>query len=81
MRLQNWNDYRWILAVHRAGGLRAAAIDLDVARNTLKAHILAIEEEAGEAIFTSDTFGTHVTTFGRQIVERAIAVEDLLSGE
>lgn len=53
MRDPDWNDLCWVLAVHEAGSLSAAARVLGVSQSTMSRRIAAIEA-GGQPVFRAD---------------------------
>lgn len=63
----DWNDLRWVLAVHEAGSLSAAARALGVSQSTMSRRIAAIEA-GGRPVFRA---GGGLTTRGEAMVTAA----------
>jgi DNA-binding transcriptional LysR family regulator len=83
----DWNDYRYFLAVARAGSLSGAARQLRVDQSTVGRRIAALEARVGARVFDHTPEGYALTAAGDQVradVERLeggfVAVERRLAG-
>ncbi|MDH5731620.1 MAG: LysR family transcriptional regulator, partial [Gammaproteobacteria bacterium] len=74
-RLMNWEDFKIILAVARAGGLNAAAKNLGVSHSTVFRQLNAIEERFATRFFERLPQGYELTTAGETAVEFATSME------
>ena len=75
MHSANWDDYRYILAVAREGGLAAAARLLDVNHATVLRHIQAFENAHGVVLFDRRASGYELTAHGRSLLEALESLE------
>lgn len=71
----NWNDLRFVLALHRAGSLAEAGRALGVDETTVARRIKALEHALAAALFVRNGHGQfEPTETGRKITERAIDI-------
>jgi DNA-binding transcriptional LysR family regulator len=71
-----WDDLRYVLAVHREGSVAAAARVLGVSNVTVFRRIDAIEEALGVRLFDRTKQGYVATAAAAEIVERAGRIEE-----
>ncbi|MEK1886959.1 MAG: LysR family transcriptional regulator [Phyllobacterium sp.] len=71
----NWNDIRYFLAVARHGGLTGAAKQLGVSQSTVARRVETLEASLRTRFFERHTHGYHLTEDGREMLEKAIAIE------
>ncbi|MEO1019151.1 MAG: LysR family transcriptional regulator [Pseudomonadota bacterium] len=71
----NWDDLRVILAISRAGSLRAAAAAIGVDQSTVSRRLTAIEAALGAVLFVRSKTGFRVTYAGEAAIAQALAVE------
>lgn len=71
----NWNDIRYFLAVARHGGLTGAAKQLGVSQSTVARRVETLEAALRTRLFERLTHGYHLTEDGREMMEKAIAIE------
>lgn len=64
----NWDDLRYVLALHRHGSVGAAARALKVDHSTIGRRIAALEAELGAQLVTRQTDGMKLTEAGREAV-------------
>jgi molybdate transport repressor ModE-like protein len=69
---------RFLLAVARAGGVLAAADDLDVSASAVSQQLAKLEAETGHALVRRTPTGTVLTDAGRLLVEAAEDIERTL---
>lgn len=67
----DWNDLRYLLAVHRAGSLARAATSLGVTKATVSRRISALEEALGHPLVDRTPDGMTITTLGLAAVRAA----------
>lgn len=72
----DWDDYRFFLAVARAGTLSGAAQRLGVNHSTVSRRIAAMEEAAKVRLFDKQKDGYALTDAGLALLERAGAAEN-----
>ncbi|MBX2801507.1 MAG: LysR family transcriptional regulator [Myxococcales bacterium] len=78
----NWDDYRHILAIARAGSVTAAAEQLGVARTTVSRRLAAAEDDLGVRLFARTPDGYLATDAGVDLVAIAESIESaVLDGE
>ena len=74
----NWDDLRYILAVHRAGNLTNAATTLGVSRTTVGRRLRALEEHLDARLLEVMQEGVQLTSSGLELVEIAQKMESHL---
>jgi len=73
--MKNWDDLKYVLAIHRYGGLSAAARMLNVNHSTVSRRIGALEEEMGVRLFDRMPNGLQITSHGEKAIEAAEVIE------
>ena len=71
----DWNDLKYLLALHRRGSLAAAAKDLGVTKATMSRRLAALEEAVGAQLFERNPAGTVLTPAGRAAASAAEDIE------
>ncbi len=71
-----WDDLRYVLAVHCAGSVAAAATQLGVSSITVFRRLKVIEKQLGVRLFDRTRKGYVVTSAGLEIVHQAERIED-----
>lgn len=71
----DWNDLRYLLAIHRCGSLARAATHLGVTKATVSRRIAALEEALGCSIVERTPEGMLVTAAGLPAVRAAEAMD------
>jgi DNA-binding transcriptional LysR family regulator len=86
-RVPDWNDFRYFLAIARAGSLAGAARELGVEHTTVGRRLSALEAELGARLFLRGPDGLIATEAGRgilplaqEIAERFDAIDRRVSG-
>jgi DNA-binding transcriptional LysR family regulator len=74
-----WDDLRYVLAVHRSGTLAGAARTLRVSHVTVFRRVEAIEAALGVRLFDRKRQGYVATIAGEDIVARAAQIEDAVN--
>jgi DNA-binding transcriptional LysR family regulator len=74
----NWDDYRYFLAVARAGTLSAAAERLGTEHTTVARHIHALERALNARLFHKSHVGYALTDAGERLLATAEAIESAL---
>jgi DNA-binding transcriptional LysR family regulator len=84
----DWNDFRYFLAIARAGTFAGAARELGVEHTTVARRLTALEGALGTRLFIRGPEGLTVTAAGRdvlplaeEIAARAQAIERRVAGE
>lgn len=72
---QNWDDFRYFLAVVRGGTLSAAAERLDTEHTTVARHIKSLEERLNARLFLKSNSGYDLTPAGHRLLAVAEGVE------
>lgn len=85
--MADWDDFRVLLAIARAGTLSAAARLLNVDQSTMSRRLAALEAASGSRLFDRTPSGYALTSAGEAVREhaeeieaRAIAIERQLAG-
>jgi len=71
----DWNDLRYLLAIHRCGSLARAAASLGVTKATVSRRIAALETVLGKSIVDRTPEGMSVTSAGMAAVRAAEAMD------
>jgi DNA-binding transcriptional LysR family regulator len=74
----DWNDLRYLLAVHQAGSLAGAANRLKVAKATVSRRLAALEQALGAPLVERRPTGLFLTKAGREVVAAAEGVDAAL---
>lgn len=74
----NWDDYRYFLAVARGGTLSAAAEQLGTEHTTVARHIHALERVLNARLFHKSHVGYALTAAGERLLATAEAIESAL---
>ncbi len=74
MERLDWNDLKFLLALHRAGSLASAARALGVTKATVSRRLAALEETSGARLFDRKPKGLALTSAGREL---ALAAEEM----
>src|SRR5450432_2411088 len=87
-RVLDWNDFRYFLAIARAGTLAGAARELSVEHTTVGRRLAALEGALGARLFLRGPDGLAATSAGRavlplaeEIAARVEAIERRVSGD
>ncbi len=75
MQNLNWNDFRFLLALHRRGTLTAAAQELGVSQTTVTRRLRALEEAAGGELYEKLKGGGVFTRLGAEMIATAERLE------
>lgn len=73
--MEDWDDYRYFLAVARQGSLSAAARQLKVSQPTVSRRISQLEGRLGTRLFDQLPSGVKLTLGGRDIIDVAETLE------
>ena len=79
MRLQDWDDLRFFLAVARGGSLSGAARLLGVNHSTVSRRLAAFEDQLDVRLFERSANGYEPTSTGRQLLDSAERMEEELA--
>jgi DNA-binding transcriptional LysR family regulator len=79
MKLHDWDDLRFFLAVARSGSLSGAARHLGVNHSTVSRRLAAFEEQLDVRLFERSAGGYEPTTMGRQLLDSAQRMEEELA--
>jgi DNA-binding transcriptional LysR family regulator len=87
-RVVDWNDFRYFLAIVRAGSFAGAARELGVEHTTVGRRLAALETALGTRLFVRGPEGLTITAAGRDVLPlceelaaRAQAIERRVGGE
>jgi DNA-binding transcriptional LysR family regulator len=72
---QNWDDFRYFLAVARTGTLSAAAEQLRTEHTTVARHICSLEQELSSRLFHKSHHGYGLTQAGERLLAAAKTIE------
>jgi DNA-binding transcriptional LysR family regulator len=75
----DWNDLKFLLAVHRKGSLAASAKALGVTKATVSRRLAALETGSGARLFDRKPTGIELTPAGRELVTAAEETERALA--
>ena len=75
IKTENWDDYRFFLAVAQTGSLSGAARALNVAQPTVGRRIDQLEQRHGAHLFTSTPDGMQLTALGKEILPTVLEIE------
>lgn len=75
--MENWDDYRFILALDRCRTLRAAATLLGVNHSTVSRRLTVINARYDSPVFEQAAVGYVATQFGKKLVDAAVKMEEL----
>lgn len=78
--MKNWDNYRIILALHRAGTLRGAAELMGVNHATISRKLAVINKGYENAVFERVAGGYRATSFGQEMISTAERIEDVTIG-
>jgi DNA-binding transcriptional LysR family regulator len=73
--ISSWDDIRFMLAIHRAGSLSAAAGPLGVAQPTCGRRLAALEASLGLRVFDRTPEGLRITAEGAALLDAATKME------
>lgn len=71
-----WDDFRILLAVARAGSIRAAALTLDTSHATVSRRLAGLRERLGVRLFEREGRRLRPTVAGAELVEAASRIAD-----
>ncbi|WP_422345915.1 LysR family transcriptional regulator [Parasphingorhabdus sp.] len=75
--MENWDDYRFILALDRSGTVRSAANLLGVTHSTVSRRLAIINDRYGQPVFERIAGGYQPTEWGTQLVQAAQQIEGI----
>lgn len=79
MKLRDWDDLRFFLAVARNGSLSAAARELGVNHSTVSRRLAAFEDQLDVRLFERSAGGYEPSAMGRQLLDSALVLEEELA--
>lgn len=75
---ENWDDFRYFLAVARTGTLSAAAEQLGTEHTTVARHVQSLERVLNSRLFHKSHVGYELTEAGARLVEAVQGIEGAL---
>ena len=75
-RTMDWDNLRFVLALARAGSVRAAAETLDVNHATVSRRLHAFEKKLGVRLFERLPTGYVTTPAGEEMLRSALQLEE-----
>ncbi|WP_342052330.1 MULTISPECIES: LysR family transcriptional regulator [unclassified Cupriavidus] len=75
---ENWDDFRYFLAVARTGTLSAAAEQLGTEHTTVARHVQSLERALNSRLFHKSNVGYELTEAGNRLMEAAQGIESAL---
>ncbi len=72
----DWDDFRFVVALHRERSLKDAARMLGMDQATVGRRVYALEERLGVELFEKRSDGFYLTTAGQRILPTIEAIED-----
>lgn len=75
--MNNWDDYRLILAIHRGKTLRNAAQQLNINHTTVARRLVSLNQRLGAAVAEPTSAGYALTTLGESLLSSAEQIEAL----
>jgi DNA-binding transcriptional LysR family regulator len=75
--MENWDDYRLILALHRGKTLRNAAQQLALNHSTVSRRLATLNQKYGTDIFDLSPKGYTLTPLGKSLLQSAEKIEQL----
>jgi DNA-binding transcriptional LysR family regulator len=79
VKLHDWDDLRFFLAVARSGSLSGAARHLGVNHSTVSRRLVAFEAQLDVRLFERSAGGYEPTAMGRQLLDSAQRMEEELA--
>ncbi|MCC2616523.1 LysR family transcriptional regulator [Aestuariibacter halophilus] len=76
--MENWDDYRLILALHRGKSLRHAAAQLAVNHTTVSRRLVALDNKFGAPVAEATPKGFQLTPLGEALLGVALEMEALV---
>lgn len=76
--MQNWDNLRLFLALHRSGSLRAAAQVLGVNHSTVSRRLNRLNQDYGTPLLDKTPLGYDITEAGKSLLNAAISVEQTI---
>lgn len=75
--MDDWDDFRFILALERSGTIRAAARALGINHSTVSRRLATINDRHGGAVFVQSAGGYRTTSLGAELAEAARQMENI----
>ena len=73
--MENWDDYRLILSLHRGKTLRNAAQSLALNHSTVSRRLATLNHKYGTQVFESTAKGYNLTPLGSKLLSTALKIE------
>lgn len=75
----SWEDFRFLLAIERGGGVAGAARELGVDKATVRRRVGALEEELGQPLVERRASGWTVNEAGTRVAAAAATMDEAVS--
>ncbi|NVJ61482.1 MAG: LysR family transcriptional regulator [Gammaproteobacteria bacterium] len=79
--MNNWDDYRLLIAINEGKSLRHSAQILGINHSTVSRRILALNERFGASVVEANQNGLLLTTVGEKLLNTAYEIEKLVSAD
>lgn len=76
--MENWDDYRLLLAVKQTKSIREAGERLGVNHSTVSRRIQSMNQSHPVNVFESTVSGLEITEYGAVLLQTAIKIQDLM---
>lgn len=76
--MENWEDYRLILAVHQSNSIREAGNQLGVNHTTVSRRLKSLNQQHPFEVFESTPTGLAITDYGSVLLQTALKISDLM---
>jgi DNA-binding transcriptional LysR family regulator len=76
--MENWEDYRLILAVHQSNSIREAGSQLGVNHTTVSRRLKSLNQQHPFEVFESTPTGIVITEYGSVLLETALKISELM---
>lgn len=76
--MKDWDNYRLILALEKAGTIRGAGLILGVNHSTVSRRLSQIERSLKQTLFEKTPIGYSATEFGKVLIENAGQIQNIV---
>ena len=76
--MENWDDYRLLLAVQQSNSIREAGERLGLNHSTVSRRIKSLNQNHPFEVFDSTSSGLEITEYGTVLLQTALKVQDLM---
>ena len=77
--MENWDDYRLLLAVQQSNSIREAGERLGVNHSTVSRRIQSINQTHPFSVFETTALGLTITEYGTVLLQTALKIQDLMA--